>query len=1012
MRKVAGGFVLATLVMLAPSLAFAQVSGIAGVVRDTSGAVMPGVIVEASSPALIEKVRSVTTDTQGQYKIVDLRPGTYTVTFTLTGFSTVKREGIELPAAFTATVNADLRVGALEETITVSGQSPVVDTQNVIKRQVVDSETINAMPTSKNWSTIGIMTIGVSSNQNDVGGSAGEHQNQLKAHGGAFNDRLVQMDGLMISNMACNYSCVGVSTNDASTQELSYEIGAISAETGGGGVRVNIIPKEGGNRFSGSVFTNYANENLQSKNLDDALIAKGVTSTDGIKSIYDSSFAFGGPIKRDKLWFWTAHRYWGYEIYRTGVFYEKNPFDFVYEADPARPGTDSQPNTSNDIRLTWQMSPKNKLSGYYNFAPRETNHWIVSNTRQPEASNLQKVNLNHFETLTYKSTISSKMLLDTGFGQTIETWTREPVEDAPTSLDFPVTEQLTGVNLRAYNGTFSENYTAVRSYRASLSYVPGSHAFKFGFNLVEGPARTNVWTSKDTAITVRQGAPLQVTVRTTPYTARERLVADLGVYAQDTWTLRRFTINAGIRWDYLNNTVEAQDAPGGTWIGPRHFDQIKNVPNWKDFDPRLGIAYDLFGDGKTALKASLSRYVQTSTVGFARLVNPFNTTVNTGTRTWTDVDVLAGTSTPSGRPLPTNGDGIPQANEMGPLGTTFGQQIVSTTYDPGVIEGWGRRRNNWEFSTSISRELMSRVSAEFSYFRRSQGHYTTTDNRDLTPDDYDEFCVTAPTDSRLPGSGGYRVCGLFDVKPTKFAAQNADDLRVDFVDKIGGHQAQTFDGIDFILNARPNSSLTLNGGFSSGFDSIDECDSFVDNRSGATSTAAPYGNTTLTSLAYCDRKGAWLTSVKASGAYTLPWQEVQFGAVLQNLPGQEIQANWSIASAQAEGLNRGFTGTTTRTIQLIAPGTLYSARRTQVDLRFAKTFRMQQTRRIQVMADIYNTFNSNAPVGANSQAGETPPGLNTNYSTTNQVTRPGGDWLTPLNILQGRYFKFGASFQF
>src|SRR5436309_10998316 len=319
------------IVVSLPATALAQTSGIAGVVKDTTGAVMPGVTVEASSPALIEQVRTVTTDTQGQYKIGDLRPGTYTVTFTLPGFSTIKREGIELPATFTATVNTDLRVGALEETVTVSGASPVVDMQNVIRRQVVAKDMIDAMPTSKNWSTIGVMTIGVSSNQNDVGGTAGEHQNQLKAHGGSFNDRLVQLDGLMIANMACNYSCVGVSTNDASTQELSYELGAISAETGGGGVRVNIIPKEGGNTFSGSAFFNYATHNWQSNNLTSDLKAQGVTSTDTIDHLYDTSFAFGGPIKRDKVWFWTAHRYWGYKIFRTDSYYATNPFYLVYQ---------------------------------------------------------------------------------------------------------------------------------------------------------------------------------------------------------------------------------------------------------------------------------------------------------------------------------------------------------------------------------------------------------------------------------------------------------------------------------------------------------------------------------------------------------------------------------------------------------------------------------------------------------------------------------------------------------
>ena len=370
-------------------------------------------------------------------------------------------------------MNADLEIGSLEETIVVSGQSPLVDTQSVIKRQVVDKEVIDAMPTSKNWSTIGVMTIGVFSNQNDVGGSAGEHQNQLKAHGGSFNDRIVQLDGLMIANMACNYACTGLSTNDASTQELSYEFGAISAETGGGGVRVNIIPKDGGNRFSGSAFANFANDALQTNNVDDALRASGVTTADSILHIYDTSAALGGPIRQDTLWFWTAHRYWGYKQIRTNTFYEKNPFDLVYDADPSRPGTETQTNGSYDGRLTWQISPKNKLSGYFNLAPRQTEHWTLVSTEQPEASNLQNLPLNHFETLTFRSTLSPKMLFEAAAGNMTEIWTREPVEDAPSSTGYPVTEQTTGINFGAYSGTFSRNYTSLRSYRGALSYVPG-----------------------------------------------------------------------------------------------------------------------------------------------------------------------------------------------------------------------------------------------------------------------------------------------------------------------------------------------------------------------------------------------------------------------------------------------------------------------------------------------------------------------------------------------------------
>jgi hypothetical protein len=995
MRRLAIGVVSAWVcAVVLPATAFAQASGIAGVVKDTTGAVMPGVVVEASSPALIERVRSVTTDSQGQYKIVDLRPGAYTVTFTLPGFATVKREGIDLPAAFTATVNADLRVGALEETVTVSGSSPMVDTQTVLKRQVVAKDTIDAMPTSKNWSTIGVMTVGVSSNQNDVGGSAGEHQNQLKAHGGSFNDRLVQLDGLMNANMACNYSCTGLSTNDASTQELSYEFGAISAEVAGGGVRVNIIPKDGGNRFSGSGFVNFANDKLQGGNVDDTLRNQGIATADSILKIYDTSGALGGPLKKDTLWFFTAHRYWGYQQIRTNTFYESNQSTFVFTPDLSRPGTETQRNESSDIRLTWQMSPKNKLSGYASIGPRKTEHWTLVSTLQPDASNLQNLPKNNFETFTFRSTISSKLLFEAAMGNMTETWTREPVEDSSTSHGYPVTELNTGITFRAYNGTFSSNYTSLRSYRSSLTYVTGSHAFKVGMTLQEGPADTLIYTNNDTALTVRGGAPFSVTVRTTPYTTHERLVADLGVYAQDTWTINRLTINAGLRWDYLNNKVDAQDAPGGTWIGPRHFDALSDVPNYKDISPRLGLAYDLFGNGKTALKATLSRYVQTSTVGTARLLNPLNTSVNTATRSWTD----------------NNHDGVPQVSELGPLSnTSFGQVNIATHYDPDTIDGFDRRRNNWEVSTTLSHELMPRVSTEVSYFRRAQGHFTTTDNLDVSPSDFNSYCVTAPTDSRLPNGGGYQICGLYDIVPTKFGL--ASNNLVTFVDNYG-KQTEVFNGVDFSMNARLRSDLFVTGGAATGNTHFNVCDAFVDNpRTGFGLSAAAAAAGTAPSpgtgsvFSYCDFDTSWLTQLKVTGSYTLPWQQIQIGGVVQNLPGQQITAQWNITQADPTGLGRALSGgvNTSRVVPLIKPGTMYTPRRTQVDLRFSKSLKLPGAQKLQIMADVFNAFNSNAAVGATSNAGEPPAAINTTY---------GSAWLKPLNILQARYVKFGAQFNF
>jgi hypothetical protein len=525
--------------------------------------------------------------------------------------------------------------------------------------------------------------------------------------------------------------------------------------------------------------------------------------------------------------------------------------------------------------------------------------------------------------------------------------------------------------------------------------VTGSHAFKAGMTLQEGPADTDIYTNKDTFLTVRNGQPFSVSVRTTPYTTHERLVADLGVFVQDTWTIKRATINAGLRWDYLNNKVLAQDAPGGTWIGPRHFDELTDVPNYKDLSPRLGIAYDLFGNGKTALKATLSRYVQTSTVGTARSLNPLNTSVNSATRSWQDL----------------NGDGIPQVSELGPLtNTSFGQVNIATRFDPDTITGFDKRRNNWEVSTTLSHELMPRVSAEVSYFRRAQGHFTTIDNLDVGPSDFTSYCVTAPRDDRLPSGGGNQICGLYDISAAKFGLA-ANNLST-YVDKLGGRQIEVFNGVDVAVNARLRSDLFVTGGYATGNTHFNNCDAFVDNpKTGfgiATAAAYPATPGTGTVFAYCNYNTSWLSQIKATGSYTLPWQQIQIGGVLQNLPGQMVLAFWNITQADvaANGsLGRALAGgaNTSRVVPLIEPGTQYTPRRTQLDLRVAKTFTMRGAQKLQLMADIFNAFNSNAAVGATSNAGEPPAAINTTY---------GSAWLKPLNILQARYVKIGAQLTF
>src|SRR3954453_21708918 len=261
----------AALLMLLPVGASAQTSTIAGAVRDTSGAGWAGGTVEVSSPALIERVRLATTDGSGKYSIVSLRPGPYSVTFTLPGFSTVKRDNVELTSDFTATINADLKVGAVEETITVAAESPIVDVQSITSRTGMTRDVLDAMPPGRNIQAVGIMIPGTSlalggggALSRDVGGSGNLQQSPLQYRGSA--DTVQTIEGMRLNNLCANGAYSGVYWNDGSFQEISYVTGADSAEMGQGGIRVNMVPKDGGNQFHGVVFGNYAPNTWASDN--------------------------------------------------------------------------------------------------------------------------------------------------------------------------------------------------------------------------------------------------------------------------------------------------------------------------------------------------------------------------------------------------------------------------------------------------------------------------------------------------------------------------------------------------------------------------------------------------------------------------------------------------------------------------------------------------------------------------------------------------------------------------
>ena len=263
---------MAIAVLLLPVAAFAQGS-ITGTVHDTSEAVLPGVTVEAASPVLIEKVALGRHRRHRPVPVVDLRPGAYTVTFSLTGFSTMKREGMELAGSFTATVNAELKVGAVDETVTVTGESPIVDLQAAVKQRVFTSEVVDAIPAGRSYMNSVVLVPASPSTQAargsavDVGGTTNLQTASMQIHGGRATDTRVMIDGVRIGNALATSSVTNFVPNQGAAAEVTVDYSSGSAEQPFGGLRIDLIPREGSNAFRGSIFTFFVNDKLQADNL-------------------------------------------------------------------------------------------------------------------------------------------------------------------------------------------------------------------------------------------------------------------------------------------------------------------------------------------------------------------------------------------------------------------------------------------------------------------------------------------------------------------------------------------------------------------------------------------------------------------------------------------------------------------------------------------------------------------------------------------------------------------------
>ncbi len=992
-----------------PLAAHAQAT-LDGVVKDASGAVLPGVTVEASSPVLIEKARSTTTDATGRYTIPDLRPGTYRVNFTLSGFKTVVRDSVVLSGTSIVTINADLSVGGVQETITVSGATPVVDLKSTTRQAVMDQEIVTAIPSSRTPFTVGVLIPGVRKGAftgQDVGGSVVQEVASLEANGGRTSDQRMMVNGVALSSGIAGGWGGGAVPNATGTSEFAIDVSAVDAQAATGGVRINFIPRDGGNRFSGTVAASYANQDFASDNFTGTDVQKAGLAVPGtIKANGDFNPGFGGPIKRDKLWFFLSGRSLFADNYVASTFLNQNVnkldrFDYLPSTQQA---ILHQEQKIYQARLTWQVAEKHKIGVTFDqekFCACTTGigpgpGGIVS----PEAGNDRRFPLQRFVTLDWNTPVSNKLLIEASGIHRVERWGgMEPQVGKLGNIDHlepgmisvndtlsPVTG--TALTYRA-NTTYNNSWNWNIHYRAAVSYITGSHTFKVGYNnaFLHHENTTYSYPAAPYSYSFTSMVPTGITYRIVPRTVKVDVNRDMGLFAQDKWTTGRWTLSGAIRLDSFKNSFPEQTI-AGTFFGRSlniHYDKIDNL-SWNDVTPRLGATYDVFGNGKTAFKVTLNKYLEgLGTTGFgpaqvSDAPNPVNRLLNTTNRTWTDG----------------NGNFRPDCDlnnfaahgECGELvsAAIFGTVTPGTSYDPDLLTGWGKRSFNWEFTTSVQQEIIPRMSVDVQYARRWYGNIRIMDDLSVTAADYTRVPIVAPRDSRLPDGGGYTLTGL-NISPTAAAQSYFVTLSNNY-----GKQIEHFNGLNTTVNARLNNGLLLQGGFGTGRQVTNDCEVVA---------KVPemlhtfFGDPTrlfffaARPAEFCEQNNGFRTSVQGLVAYTIPKIDVQVSGTLQNLPGAVVQANANY------GVIPGVAGfgpfIPFKTFNIVAPGELYVERLNQIDLRFAKLFRINSTR-TSINFDFYNVTNSNSITGENFAYGPT--------------------WTAPTSILTPRLFKFGVQFDF